>query len=465
LVEWETNYPANYATWDGDTSKADTALPAGLYNMVVMVYDVSLDYSVNSSDPVENAVTMAPYLERRQDPRNWYNNGTYHNQTVYDVRYQKEFVYKSMVPLDYMLYLYTGPFKFCNKGCADNKDIEIEASIAGTTNPATDNYPDGTWSNGFNVGGTWTPAYPGVETFADYDGVYGYSTRQAMLFEHSTDAANFDTAWLYDLVAGTDTAPEYPLAGSTDKTKYRRSQMCTICQYPDNSGVYGGIAPNPDNTTNPDNYGILSNRTDCIPFNNENHSLPGQSSGLCSAATGTDSVLPLAAACIENRPPTFGQSSSGASWIPAADYDTCSHASWPSTAEGSLARKNQYLPKSSVQANPSVDLWRRNAQFVADMYDLDGTPRLQGSTYGEQPSVTIWRNQVFDFWCAPRSAHPAPRRSDTPPGASARSGTGEKNVGCLKECVVWALNWLTARPTRRMAGSRRSTATTAWSWS
>ena len=68
----------------------------------------------------------------------------------------------SKVPIDFMVYLYDGQLHFCNKYCKDNK-MGAPNPVDVTQNPYTDNY----------VGQTYTPAYPGVQTFADKDGVYG----------------------------------------------------------------------------------------------------------------------------------------------------------------------------------------------------------------------------------------------------------------------------------------------------
>ena len=68
----------------------------------------------------------------------------------------------SKVPIDFMVYLYDGQMHFCNKYCKDNKKTAPNP-VDVTQNSYSDNYQ----------GTTYTPAYPGVQTFADKDGIYG----------------------------------------------------------------------------------------------------------------------------------------------------------------------------------------------------------------------------------------------------------------------------------------------------
>ena len=62
-------------------------------------------------------------------------------------------------PLDFMLYLYDGPFQFCSKECKDNKQVTPVPTLGVVDNPASDNLP--------------AISYPGIPTFADNNGVYG----------------------------------------------------------------------------------------------------------------------------------------------------------------------------------------------------------------------------------------------------------------------------------------------------
>eukprot|EP00959_Pyramimonas_sp_CCMP1952_P176264 3683199-Pyramimonas_sp.AAC.4 len=161
LVEWHTFYDE---TNDGQWPYAkDAPLPVGLYNMVVMIADTVLlfpgddGYDASKVDPNcpetfcphQDDAALAPYIA--MDP----------NRKVFDNRYKTSFNYKSLVPLDYMLYLYSGPVGFCNKGCKDNKPWDLEASLNGESNAAAD------WES------IAAPPYPGAATFADEDGVYG----------------------------------------------------------------------------------------------------------------------------------------------------------------------------------------------------------------------------------------------------------------------------------------------------
>mmetsp|Transcript_8840 Transcript_8840/g.11998 ORF Transcript_8840/g.11998 Transcript_8840/m.11998 type:complete len:920 (-) Transcript_8840:188-2947(-) len=229
LVEWRTFYPDEIDEQILVTEdKLKMPLPVGLYNMVVMVHDVSLVENEDGS-VIENMEIMDVY-----------SNLAGHN--VFDLRYNQTFTYKIKVPLDYMLYLYDGPIYFCNKGCKDNKEVEIEDSLNGLANSVNDS------------------SYPGVETYADRDGVYGYrfpvsSSQQAYTYPLTS---NFSSPWT-----------------GMDKMLGRYAQECTICGY--GSGTADPIK--------------------CSPFGED---------GLCGTLnTDTNTLIPTSFACVENQPPYF----------------------------------------------------------------------------------------------------------------------------------------------------------------
>eukprot|EP00240_Pyramimonas_obovata_P000311 CAMPEP_0118935440 /NCGR_PEP_ID=MMETSP1169-20130426/15642_1 /TAXON_ID=36882 /ORGANISM="Pyramimonas obovata, Strain CCMP722" /LENGTH=1049 /DNA_ID=CAMNT_0006878481 /DNA_START=130 /DNA_END=3279 /DNA_ORIENTATION=- len=185
LVEWRTYYPQNPTAADNvPPGKGGQPLPEGLYNMVVMVHDVALSIDVNGT-PSE-APVMDTY--RRE------------GHAVFDQRYQQTFTYKVKVPLDYMLYLYTGPMGFCNKGCKDNKEHDLASSLQGEANAPADN------------------AYPGIPTFADVEGVYGQSADRVVVegLAGAYPAAGFSAA---DGYAGMDAFLRL------------NDQQCRICSY------------------------------------------------------------------------------------------------------------------------------------------------------------------------------------------------------------------------------------------
>lgn len=190
--------------------------------MVVMVADTHIKESTTIAQSGKQAGKYEMVEDAEQSNMQTYlslfnTSGDPH--LFYDNYYEKSFVYKVKVPLDFMLYLYTGPLKFCNKGCKDNKEREIEESLKGWSNSRLDN---------FDADGRYVPRYPGVVTFADPDGVYGMSQAGSSPPDYPNNAADYIAA------GGT-----YHTTVS-DFSMLRYAQSCTVCTYPDNSGQYGG---------------------------------------------------------------------------------------------------------------------------------------------------------------------------------------------------------------------------------
>lgn len=192
LVEWRTWYPP-VADEHTPSELVDTKLPRGLYNMVVMVHDVSI---IENDDGtiMEDTEKMEPYVSRTQ-------SGNLDHQ-VFDMRYNQTFNYKVKVPLDYLLYLYEGPVGFCNKGCKDNKPREDTGSILGNANKPSDN------------------DYPGAATFVDVDGTYGLAFPSTTAIERR----------FFDSYPPVGFFPPYE---GMDQLTRRRMHECTICTYGD----------------------------------------------------------------------------------------------------------------------------------------------------------------------------------------------------------------------------------------
>jgi len=204
LVSWRTYYD------DG------TPLPVGLYNMVVMIHDYQPVWETSDAD------IKAAYEADANRKVLWKKPGI-------------EVPYKAKVPLDFMLYLYDGNLGFCNRACKDNKLIDIESSLLGTSNGPADS------------------DYPGIQTFADKDGIYGIQTAKQL-----TDTYAYP---------GGAIAPFTDL----DKGLKRYAQRCTIC-----------------------GYGVM-NASMCTPFEADN---------VCGEMQGA-SLVPTASACQTNTPPQF----------------------------------------------------------------------------------------------------------------------------------------------------------------
>eukprot|EP00241_Pyramimonas_parkeae_P000170 CAMPEP_0114245448 /NCGR_PEP_ID=MMETSP0058-20121206/11899_1 /TAXON_ID=36894 /ORGANISM="Pyramimonas parkeae, CCMP726" /LENGTH=1077 /DNA_ID=CAMNT_0001358497 /DNA_START=212 /DNA_END=3445 /DNA_ORIENTATION=- len=192
LVEWRTWYPP-VADENTPSELVDTKLPRGLYNMVVMVHDVSV---IENDDGtiMEDTEKMEPYVSRTQ-------SGNLDHK-VFDMRYNQTFNYKVKVPLDYLLYLYEGPIGFCNKGCKDNKPREDMGSILGNANKPSDN------------------DYPGAATFVDVDGTYGSIFPSTAAIERR----------FFDSYPPVGFFPPYE---GMDQLTRRRMHECTICTYGD----------------------------------------------------------------------------------------------------------------------------------------------------------------------------------------------------------------------------------------
>ena len=178
LIEWNTWYESGSDPTTSPCPSADgtgcTKLQQGLYNMIVMVSDSQVK-----------------------------------------------------VPVDFMVYLYDGPFHFCDKACADNKMSTPELTTGVADNPATDNYVDG-------VG--YTPKYPGLQTFADMDGVYGAEV------VHQSGLTQSQSCTVCGIGSGNST-----------------SSLCTPVSADGQCGILsqGSIVPNPEaacRTNNPPEF-------------------------------------------------------------------------------------------------------------------------------------------------------------------------------------------------------------------
>jgi len=301
LVEWRTYFPKEGG--DGYTDPAlvgsetdpdnrvmngwtyEAPLPNGLYNMVVMVYDVALkvdpvdaeeyvgaDGSFDYDSLVDTEImdlysyTYPTKLGEANVPR-----------TVFDPRFNLTFPYKSKVPLDYLLYLYEGPTKFCNKACKDSKTIgTLDSVLGGTDEDGNVATPNAEKVYGHKNGG--------VSTFQNSDGVYGATFPQTE--EEMEIQGYMNTNYPDQLAPGvTDffsSADDYAAPDGTtlDKFLRRRSQECTICGY---GSIAGGYCSAPDS------------EGECT------------SSDVSEGASGANAngLVPPAGACQENTRPYF----------------------------------------------------------------------------------------------------------------------------------------------------------------
>lgn len=302
LVEWNTYYDN------------DEPLAFGLYNMVVMVHDL----------PQQDE--LAFYEERTKE----------FDHKVYDAHFKSYFTYKTKSPLDYMLYLYDGPMGFCNKACKDNKDINIEASLNGLTNNAYDLH-----ANEEDPG-----LYPGYETFADPDGIYGITEPywRSVYAEETLYGTNPDT----DVPYGPNNSSAfsqngYPIENYTspytgmDAAIVRMSQKCTVCGYGD-SGL--------DNSM-------------CTPFTDDN---------ICGTTDQSGNLVPTEDACKENMRPTF------------IDEDV----------EGQL------------RINPEVHYWSEavaHVESISDNIPYHNQATVHASVEGEYKigNITVYKGETVEF--------------------------------------------------------------------
>ena len=245
LVEWRTWFPLEpdnytnpdlvgfpgvpeYRVMDGWTPGAP--LPDGLYNMVVMVHDVALKV-----DPVDaekhindlgtfdlEALVNTEIMDLYKYTYPFKNGEADVNRTVFDPRFNLTFPYKSKVPLDYLLYLYEGPTKFCNKACKDSKTIATMDSVLGGVDEAGNVLFPGE-----------AAAYGGVATYIHADGVYGATfpqTEEEMEIQGYMNE-NYPASLAPGTVGFFSAATDYKAPDGTtlDQFLRRRSQECKIC--------------------------------------------------------------------------------------------------------------------------------------------------------------------------------------------------------------------------------------------
>ncbi|KAK3280655.1 hypothetical protein CYMTET_11514 [Cymbomonas tetramitiformis] len=344
LVEWNT--------WNYDGGES-TKLRRGYYNMVVMVRDV-IPYDEN--DPSVNAEELYAW----HDTASSSDGSTATSEEMYTTsngRWSQGIPFRVKVPVDFMIYLYEGPLFFCNKGCKDNKwadtygtTVEWENGVM-YENARADNY------GGAHADSVYDPAFAGLPTFANANGVYGttidpYSTTQggqtSWPYLEEKDLDDLDDEGLSALTFGNS-----EIAGF-----YSPLHMaCTIC----GMGSYY-------------NYSL------CSPQTSE-----------CGVYVG-DTLVPSEASCIENAKPSLmsdGFVSDPWNHVGAYDANT-EYLDTPAVADW---REQQRIAECSVADSDCIGdtykgavevnyLFGEDVYFWITAYDFDDCTHLRVLTTG-----------------------------------------------------------------------------------